>query len=163
MPRAASPGSVRRRHRAGSSGRPGTGGSSGGRGRRRRWRGPRPPPPPRRGSRALPDHFAEEALRTEDQNQDEDGEGEDVLVLGAEGTAGEQRQVGGRERLQKPEHDPPQHRAWDIADAAEHGRRERLQAGNEPRVWVDEAVLHYEQDTVRDAQRTAVDALVREE
>src|SRR5207244_12744599 len=103
MLRAASPGSARRRHRAGWSGRPGRGGSSGGRGRRRRWRGPRTPPPPRRGSRALSNHFAQEALRTEDQNQDEDGEGEDVLVLGAEGTACEQRQVGGRERLQTSE------------------------------------------------------------
>src|SRR3989449_5664794 len=117
-PRAASPGSARRRRRAGSSGSQGRRGSNGGTGRRRRWRGRRTPPPPPRGSRALSNHFAEQALGTEDQDQDQDGEGEDVLVLGAEGPAREQRHVGGRERLQEPEHDPAEHGAWNVADAA---------------------------------------------
>src|ERR1051325_4575498 len=52
---------------------------------------------------ALPHDLAEEALGPEDQDEDEDREREDVLVLGAERPAGEQREIGRGERLEQPE------------------------------------------------------------
>src|SRR5262245_39276557 len=52
-----------------------------------------------RPSSPLAHDFAEESLGPEDQDEDEDREGEDVLVLGAEGPAGEQREIGRGERF----------------------------------------------------------------
>src|SRR5207247_2759610 len=98
------------------------------------------------GSRALSDDLAQQALGSEDEDHDEHREGEDVLVLGAERAARQQRQIGGREGLEQAEHEAADHRARNIADAAEHGGGERLQPGNEPGVGIDQPVLaaeHY--------------------
>src|SRR5262249_26619845 len=142
---AASPRSSRHMRRAGCPERSGRPGSIGGRGRRRRWTGRRRPRPQRQKSRALSYHFAEEALRKEEEEEEKAEDGEYVWVRGAAATAGEQRHVRGGEGLQEPEHDAAQHSAGNVADATEHGRREGLQARNEARVGVDEAVLHSEQ------------------
>ena len=60
-----------------------------------------------------------------------DDEGEDVLVVAAEDAAGEGADVTGTERLDQAEQDAAHHRPGEVADAAEHGRRERLQARQE--------------------------------
>src|SRR5919109_5147968 len=62
-------------------------------------------------SGTLTHDLSEQAPRAEDQDHDQDREREDVLVLGAEGAAGEERHVRGRERLEEPEHEPPDHGA----------------------------------------------------
>src|SRR5205085_7226390 len=129
-----------------SPGRAGTRGSSGGMPPppSRTRRGGSGPPGSRRsaaGSRALPHHFAEETPGKEDQNGDQDREREDVLVLRAEGPARQQREVRGREGLEEPEHEPPPHRAGNVADTAEHRRREGFEPGNEAAVGVDQTVL----------------------
>src|SRR5438105_11383675 len=59
---------------------------------------------------ALPHDLAEEALGPEDEDEDEDREREDVLVLGAERAAREQREVRRGERLEQAEHEPADHR-----------------------------------------------------
>src|SRR4030095_6992908 len=94
-----------------------------------------------RPSSPLAHDFAEEALGPEDQDEDQDREGEDVLVLRAEGPAGEERQIGGGEGLEQAQHEPAQHGAGDVADAAQHRGGEGLEAGDEPGVGVDQAVL----------------------
>src|SRR3989454_5119718 len=143
----ATSGSAPGRRRAARPGRPGRRGPSvelsrrrGWTGRRRPWRGPRT------GSRALSDDLAQQALGSEDEDHDEHREGEDVLVLGAERSPREQGQIGGGEGLEQPEHEPAEHRAGDVADAAEHGRGEGLQPRNEPGVGIDQSVLDAEQD-----------------
>src|SRR2546426_6185378 len=100
---------------------------------------------------ALSHDFAEQTLRPEDEDEDQDREREDVLVLRAERAAGEEREVGRRERFEQAEHEPAEHRAWYIADAAEYCCRKCLQPGNEAGVGVDEAVLHAEQHARRAA------------
>src|SRR5215813_5046531 len=70
-----------------------------------------------RQSRSLSDDFAQETLGAEDQ--DEDQKGQDVLVLGAEGPARQQREVRGREGFEESQHEAAEHGARDIADAAE--------------------------------------------
>src|SRR5262249_38903029 len=96
-------------------------------------------------SGALPHDLTEQALGPENQDQDQDGEREDVLVLGAEGAAREQREVGGGKGFEQAQHQPAHHGARDVADAAENGGGECLEARDEPRVGIDEAVLHTEE------------------
>src|SRR5712692_5386875 len=98
---------------------------------------------------SLSHDLAQQALGAEDQDQNENREGEDVLVLGPEGAAREQRQVRGGEGLEQSEHEPAQHGARDIADAAQDGRRERLEPRDEPRVRIDQTVLYAEQHARR--------------
>src|SRR2546430_4420479 len=116
-------------------------------------RAPRAPWPPPDRSRPPPHHFAQEPLRTEDQDEDQHGEGEDVLVLGAERPPRQERQVGGGERLEQAEDEASGHRAGDVADAAQHGRGEGLEAGSEARVGVDQTVLDAEEHAGRTAHR----------
>src|SRR5712692_8131466 len=98
-----------------------------------------------RTSGPLPDDLAEDALGPEDQDEDQDREGEDVLVLGAEGPTRQQGEVGGRERLEQTQHEPAEHGPRDVPDAPEHGRGEGLEPRDEARVRVDEAVLDAEE------------------
>src|SRR5258706_10983171 len=68
----------------------------------------------------------------EDQDEDQDREGENVAVSGAQRREiGQQRR---KERLDKAQQDPAEQRARNIANAAEHRRRKRLQAGNKANV-----------------------------
>src|SRR6476659_6493732 len=94
-----------------------------------------------RGSCAVGDAFAQQALRPERQHQDEDDEGEDVLVVAAEDAAGEIADVAGAERFDQAEQDAADHRAGEVADAAEDRRRERLQAGQEAHRVLHRAVV----------------------
>src|SRR5713226_615495 len=98
-----------------------------------------------RTSRPLPDDLAENALGPEDQDENQDREGEDVLVLGPEGPPRQQGKVGGRERLEQTQHEPAEHGPRDVPDAPEHGRGEGLEPRDEARVRVDEAVLDAEE------------------
>src|ERR1700692_893136 len=61
---------------------------------------------------------AEQALWQEDQGDGQHGEGSDVLVVDGK--------VGRPEGLDQADQDAADHRAGQRADAAEHGRRERL-------------------------------------
>src|SRR3990172_10739617 len=74
----------------------------------------------------LPDLFAEQPFGAKNQNENQHGEGENILVLGAEGAVGGERQIGRSQRFQHAEHHAAQHRARDVADAAEHRRRKSL-------------------------------------
>src|SRR3954453_15569230 len=71
--------------------------------------------------------FAEQPLRSQGQDQDEHDEGEDVLVMGAEDAAGQRADVAGAERFDKAEQHAADHRAGEVADAAEDRCGERLQ------------------------------------
>src|SRR3990167_4210311 len=73
-----------------------------------------------RGSGAIRHALAEQALRAQREHEDQHEEGEDVLVVAAEHAAGERADVAGAERLDQPEHHAAQHRARQVADAAEH-------------------------------------------
>src|SRR5678815_5734321 len=82
-------------------------------------------------SRPVGDAFAEEPLRSQGQHQDQHDEREDVLVVAAEHAAGQHADVAGAERLDQAEQHAADHRAGEVADAAEDRRGERLQAGQE--------------------------------
>jgi len=58
-----------------------------------------------------------------------------------------------REVLDEADHEAAEHRAGDVADAAEDGRRERLQAGVEAEVLADEAEVVAPHDARRAGQR----------
>src|SRR5215831_6044479 len=91
-------------------------------------------------SRALPHDFAEESLGPEDQDQDQERERDNVLVLRPERAPREQREVGAREGFEKAKDQASDHGARDVPDPTQDRRRERLEAGNEPGVGVDQAV-----------------------
>ena len=82
----------------------------------------------------------------EDQHQNEDEEGEHVLVVAAEEAAGEVADVAGAERLDQSQQHAAEHGAGQVADAAEHRRGERLQAEDEAHVVVGDRIVganHY--------------------
>src|SRR5687768_12495138 len=79
-------------------------------------------------SRSIGDAFAEQALRSQGQHQDQHDEREDVLVVAAENAAGQHADVAGAERFNEAEQHAADHRAGQVADAAEDRRGERLQA-----------------------------------
>src|SRR6188474_264204 len=85
--------------------------------------------------------LAEQALRPQRQDQDQDDEGEDVLVVAAEHAAGEVADVAGAERLDQAEQDAADHRPGEVADAAEYRRGERLQPRQEAHRVLDRAVI----------------------
>ena len=91
------------------------------------------------------------------QHEDEDDEGEDVLVVAAEDAAGEVADVAGAERFDQAEQDAADHRAGEVADAAEHRRRERLQAGQEAHRVLHRAVVGGVHDAGERGQRGADD------
>src|SRR5437763_3279746 len=78
-------------------------------------------------SGAVGDTLAEQPLRPEREDEDEDHEGEDVLVVAAQDAAGQRADVAGAERFNQPEQDTTDHRPGQVADAAEDRCRERLQ------------------------------------
>src|SRR6478735_7683934 len=92
-------------------------------------------------SGSIGDALAEQALRSQRQDQDQDDEGKDVLVVAAENAAGQVADVAGAERLDQAEQDAADHRAGEVADAAEDRRRERLQAGQEAHRVLHRAVV----------------------
>src|SRR4051812_5086261 len=67
---------------------------------------------------------AEDARGHEDQHDGKDRKGGHVLVL--------DREVSGPQRLDQADNEPAEHGAGQGADAAEHGRSERLNARHEP-------------------------------
>src|SRR2546423_1968588 len=67
-------------------------------------------------SRPVRDLLAQQTLRAEDQHQDEDSEGPDILPRAALERGG---RVAGRHRLDDAERQAAQHGAVDVADAAE--------------------------------------------
>ena len=80
----------------------------------------------------LGETLAEDAGRSEDEHQDQGGVGHHVLEL-AEGRdliAGEDQ--AGADRLEDSKTDATEHGADDVADAAENGRGEGLDPGEEP-------------------------------
>src|SRR4051812_35074680 len=83
------------------------------------------------GSGAIRHALAEQALRAQRQHEDQHDEREDVLVVRAEHAAGDLADVAGAERLDQAQQHAAQHGAGQVADAAEHGRREGLEAGGE--------------------------------
>src|SRR5712671_1275814 len=66
---------------------------------------------------------SEQALRQEDERDGEDRESRDVLVVG--------REIGRPQRLDQADQQAADHRARQRTDAAEHGRRECLDARHE--------------------------------
>src|SRR5215218_10228482 len=76
---------------------------------------------------------AEQAGRKEDQHYDQDRERRDVLVL--------DREIGRPERLDQSDCKPAQHRAGQRTDAAEHRRRECLDAGHKTHEEIDQAII----------------------
>src|SRR5215475_10858097 len=102
-------------------------------------------------TRCLSDFFdfgaAEQAGRHEDQYHDQDRERGDVLVL--------DREIGRPEGLDQADRKAPHHRAGQRADAAEHGRGECLDAGDEAHEEVDQAVIEQVHDTCHRGQRRA--------
>src|SRR2546422_7322227 len=79
--------------------------------------------------RAYP--LTEQARRAEHQHEDQDDKGPHVLV------SRPQRKVLRRHHLDDAKHEPAQHRAGDVADAAQHRRGEGLEAGDETHAEVD--------------------------
>src|SRR3982750_296916 len=61
-------------------------------------------------SGAIRHALAEQPLRPERQHEDEDDEGEDVLVVAAQDAAGEGADVAGAERFDETEQDATDHR-----------------------------------------------------
>ena len=90
---------------------------------------------------SIGDALAEQALRPQREHEDQDDEGEDVLVVAAEDAAGEVADVAGAERFDQAEQDAADHRAGEVADAAEDRRGERLQAGQEAHRVLHRAVV----------------------
>src|SRR5512142_1397884 len=72
--------------------------------------------------------LAQQAGRPHGQRQDQDDESEDVAVLAAQHAASDGAQVTGTDGFDEAEQDAADHRTGQVADAAEHGRREGLQA-----------------------------------
>src|SRR5207237_910129 len=66
-------------------------------------------------SGAVGDALAEQALWPQGEDQDQDDEGEDVLVVAAEDAAGELADVAGTERLDHAEQHAADHRAGEVA------------------------------------------------
>src|SRR5664280_615898 len=91
--------------------------------------------------------FTQQAGRAEDQYQDENHEGEDVLVRGPVG------HVLGGEGLDQPEHEPAEHGAGDVADAPEHRGGECFEASQEADEEVDRDEAHALQHASDSGQR----------
>jgi hypothetical protein len=87
------------------------------------------------------DAFAQRARRWKRQLEDPHDERDDGLVVAAENTAGQHADVAGPERLDQAEQDAADHRAGEVADAAEDRGGERLQAGQEAHRVLDRAVV----------------------
>ena len=81
------------------------------------------------------------------QNQDQDRERDDVLEGGID--------EGDGEALDDAEHEPAEHGAPDVADAAEHRRGERLEPGRVAHDEVDLRVIEADQHAGRAAERRA--------
>src|SRR5687768_4191968 len=79
-------------------------------------------------SRPIRYSLAQQTLRAEHQDEDEDGERPDVLPRPA---AERRRRVGGGHDLDHAEGEATEHRPVDVADAAEHRRGEGLETGDE--------------------------------
>src|SRR3954469_5195408 len=84
-----------------------------------------------RPSGAVLDAFAQQAGRPQREHHDQDDESEDVRVVASQYTPGQGAEVAGTDRLDQPQQDAADHRAGQVADAAEPRRRERLQPGKE--------------------------------
>src|SRR6267154_1876269 len=83
----------------------------------------------------------EQASRKEDQHDDQDRERRHILVF--------DRKIRRPQRLDQTDGEPPQHRARQRTDAAEHGRGECLDAGDKAHVEIDLAVveqIHHARD-----------------
>ena len=94
--------------------------------------------------------------RQENEHDDEDREGGDILVL--------DREIGRPHRLDETDEDAAEHRAGQRADAAENGRGERLHAGEEADEEIDHAVIeqkHQPGDRASAAPMTKVSEMVR--
>src|SRR5438034_373505 len=75
---------------------------------------------PRALSCAVPHPLAQQARRPEHQHRDQHQEREHVLVVAAEDAAGEVADVARAERLDQAEQHAAEHRAAEVADAAQH-------------------------------------------
>src|SRR5882672_1353259 len=85
--------------------------------------------------------LTEQALRSYGEHEDQHDEGEDVLVVAAQHAAGQAADVAGAERLDQAEQDTADHRAGEVADAAEHRSSESLQPGQKPHRVLHRAVV----------------------
>src|SRR5260221_5510659 len=96
-------------------------------------------------SRILSYAFAEQACGTEHQYKDEHAERDHVLPLVAE--------ASGADILEQPEDEASDERASDVADAAQHGSSESLDAGDEPDVEprIEPQSVHQSRDPGEDA------------
>src|ERR1700754_3942571 len=75
--------------------------------------------------------FAHDAGRTQRKYDDQHHEGEDVLVVAAQEVSGQVADGAGAQAFDQAEQDAAQHRAVDVADAAQHCGAEGFQPGHE--------------------------------
>ena len=73
-------------------------------------------------SHLLSHRFAQQPAGFENQNQDEDGERQHILIFGAENAAGERAQKTGAKHLDQPQQHAAKHRSRNFANTAEHRR-----------------------------------------
>ena len=83
--------------------------------------------------------FAKQPRRPEHQHDDQHDEGEDVLVVAAEEAAGQVADVARPQRLDQAEQHAAEHRPGQVADAAEHGGGEGLEAEHETHLVVGDS------------------------
>src|SRR5512143_1229673 len=84
---------------------------------------------------------SQQARRAEYQHRDQHEEREHVLVVAAEEAAGQVADVARAERLDQSQQEPPQHRAAEIADSAQHRSREGLETEQEAHVIVRQTIV----------------------
>src|SRR5215208_1082403 len=70
--------------------------------------------------------FAQQSRGSQRQHDDQHDEGEDVGVVAAQDATGGHSDVARTDRLDQPQQHAADHRAGQVADAAEHRRRECL-------------------------------------
>ncbi len=85
--------------------------------------------------------FAEQARRPQGQDDDQHDEGEDVGVVAAEHAARQRADVARADGLDQAEQDAADHGAGQVPDAAEHRRREGLEARQEAHGVLRRAVV----------------------
>src|SRR5262249_23488790 len=81
--------------------------------------------------------FAEQPLRAEDQDHHEKREGDEIAQLIGGRNAEPVEEKRGPDRFDDAEKEAAEHRAGNIADAAEHGGAECLDAGKKPHIEID--------------------------
>src|SRR5450759_2876629 len=80
-------------------------------------------------SSPVPNALAEESGRTQYEYGDQHQEGKHVLVIATENVVGQITDIACGEGFDDAEEDAAQHRSRKVADTAQHGGRDRFQAG----------------------------------